>query len=99
MVKHIIIMVLCTALLGSIVPFIQYLKYKFAPSKKEKRYFFAAELLNFDLDEDVNLWKKANSQGRMALNDRGWVRKPMGCVMADETFEEKKQREYNIDLP
>lgn len=99
MVKHIIIMVLCTILLGSVVPFIQYLKHKSAPSKKERRYFFASELLNFNLDENVALWKKENPQGRMALTDRGWVRKPMGCVMTDEAFEEKKQREYTVDLP
>lgn len=99
MVKNIIIMVVCTVLLGSVVPVIQYLKYKIAPSKKERRYFFTSELLNFNLDEDVALWKEANPQSRKALADRGWVRKPMGCVMADEAFEEKKQREYGIDLP
>lgn len=96
---HIIIMVLCTILLGGIVPFAQYLKYKITPTPKKMRYLFPLELLNFNLDEDVNLWKKINPQSRIALADRGWVRKPMGCVMTDETFEEKKQREYGIDLP
>lgn len=99
MVKHIIIMILCTILLGGVVPFVQYLKYKITPTQKERRYLFSLELLNFNLDEDIDLWRKANPQSRMALADRGWVRKPMGCVMTDETFEEKKQREYGIDLP
>ena len=99
MVKYIIIMVLCTILLGGAVPFIQYLKYKITPTKKERHYLFSLELLNFNLDENLDLWKKENPQSRMALADRGWVRKPMGCVMTDETFEEKKQREYGIDLP
>lgn len=99
MVKHIIIMVLFTILLSGVVPFVQYLKYKMTPPKKERHYFFSLELLNFNLYEDVELWKKINPQSRIALADRGWIRKPMGCVMVDETFEEKKQREYDIDLP
>lgn len=98
-VKYIIIMVLSTVLLGSVIPFIQYLKYKTAPSKKEKRYFFSLELFDFNLDEDIDSWKKENPQSRIALADRGWVRKPMGCVMEEEAFEEKKQREYEIELP
>lgn len=98
MIFKLILMILCVALAGSLVPILQYLKWKCTPQQEKKSYLFSSELFNWDLDKEIvkSDGKKAD---RVALADRGWVRRPMGEVLEACEFEEKRKQEYEKELP
>lgn len=104
---YLLIMILGTIILGSIVPVIQFFKFKITSNKTafnkyENHYQFSRELLNSDLDnlkfENVDkVDRKLNN--RLYIAERGWVRGPNGTVLSLHDFEEKKSIEYEIELP
>lgn len=98
----IVSMILITVLLGSVVPVIQFIKFKNKPAEKRYKYYFTEELLNFDMDnlnfENIDVINERKNN-RLYLADRGWIRCPNGTVMSDRGFEEKKALEYGIELP
>lgn len=102
MVFTILLLILVTVLLGSIVPFIQYIEFKRKPVGKRYKYYFSEELLNYDMDnlsfENIDVVNE-RTNNRLYLSDRGWIRCPNGTVMSERGFEEKKAREYSIELP
>lgn len=98
MIKWIFLMVLCIVFFGSIVPLTQFLLYKIERPKKIRRYLFSRELYDRELKEDWDELEK-EEDNRILLSDRGWMRKPMGTILGEKSFEEKKAQEYDIELP
>lgn len=98
MVKYIVVIAFSVTLLGSVVPVIQFFVHRGGPSQKAKRYFFDVSLFEKVLNENLNAIQ-GQLENRVALGDRGWVRKPMGTVLGKMDFEEKKKQEYEIELP
>ena len=100
-VIYLIIIVLLTALLGSIVPLVQYVTYRLklrVPSK----FLFSQTLLDYNMDglkyETISA-TGGSFINRLSLSNRGWIRGPNGIIMTDEDFEAKKKSEYDIALP
>lgn len=91
-------MVAVVTLFGGIVPFFQFVTEKRKHTVKVKRYIFPMSLFEKNIDENLELLK-GQPENRLALGDRGWMRKPMGEILKDEDFEEKKKKEYAIELP
>lgn len=97
-----IILIILTLLLGSIVPFAQYLIYNVKSNSQPSKLLFSQVLLDYNMD---NLkYERVSAQSnvfvnRLDLNNRGWVRGPNGVVMSKEDFEAKKKSEYDIALP
>lgn len=98
MIKYILLMVLTVTFFGGVVPFVQFVIEKRKHTVKVKRYIFPMSLFEKNIDENLGLLE-GQRENRLALGDRGWMRKPMGEILKDEDFEEKKKKEYIIELP
>ena len=100
---YLILMILITLILGSIVPFVQYVVYNQKLKKQLLRFRFSKTLLDFDLDtltfENAGSQNKNAVVNRIRLADRGWIRCQNGTIMSNTEFDEKKNREYHIELP
>lgn len=92
----------CACLIfGSIIPIIQFLLNRKKREKNKYTYSFPDELFNIDLDsvdedEDED---EDEFVSRAVLSNRGWIRGPQGNIMTRKTFREKRDAEYNIELP
>lgn len=102
MIKYIVALIALTVFLGSIIPLVQYLLFRFKLTVQPKRLLFSQVLLDYDMDnlqyESVQSLNEVFIN-RLNLANRGWVRGPHGTVMSDESFEAKKKCEYDIELP
>lgn len=95
---YLLVFILIILLLGSIVPILQFLvsKRRRQKSKKNYKYVFSDELINYDFDFPS---LKTEQVPRTLLATRGWVRGPQGNVMSENLFDKKKSEEYSIKLP
>ena len=91
----IVVFILSVCILASIVPFAQFLAFRKRKLSLNQHYRFSNDLFDYDIDN------KGNNRhvDRFALSNRGWIRCPNGIIMSNETFEEKRNNEYKIDLP
>lgn len=102
MIKYIAVLVGLTILVGGIVPFSQYIYITLQCRKKVEKLLFSQALLDYDMDEIKyeNVYAENTSLvGRQALANRGWVRCPNGTIMNNDVFEDKKKKEYELELP
>ena len=91
----ILIFILSVCILASTVPFVQFLTYRKRKYFLLQQYRFSNDLFDYDIgNRDGN-----RHVDRFALSNRGWIRCPNGTIMSNETFEEKRNSEYKIDLP
>ena len=102
MIGYVLLMVLGTIFLGSVIPLLQFIRFKRTHIKKKTKYYFTEQLLNYDLDnlrfENVDV-VDSKYNNRLYIADRGWVRRPNGTVLSGNSFEKKKELEYQIKLP
>lgn len=100
---YLIPMIVITLILGSMVPFIQFVIYNRKFNARPARFLFSQTLLDFDMDaltfENVDSKGSDATIDRLGLLDRGWIRCPNGIVMSNNDFDQKKKLEYKIDLP
>ena len=91
----ILIFIFFVCILASIVPFAQFFAFRKRKISLIQQYRFSYDLFNYDIDN-----KGDNRHvDRFALSNRGWIRCPNGIIMSNETFEEKRNNEYSVDLP
>lgn len=92
MIGYILLMVIGTIFLGSIIPLLQFIRFKRTHIEKKTKYYFTEQLLNYDLDnlrfENVDV-VDSKYNNRLYIADRGWVRRPNGTVLSANSFERK----------
>lgn len=93
-ILYIVLLTLAVIALGSIIPIIQVL-FSRKTSPKMYKYVFSEDLIN----RDIQLVFRENLAPRTLLATRGWVRGPQGELLTQNAFEEKKFKEYSIELP
>lgn len=101
LILYLLIVTVAILILGSAAPLVQYLILRMRSKKKNSfEYIFPKELFDYDMDSN-NCADKNNCSliPRTVLATRGWVRGTQGVIMTQESFEEKKNHEYKIDLP
>lgn len=98
---YLIGMILVTIIIASIIPVTQYLIYSHQfKAESVASYSFTKELYDHNLDDVESDKLDISFVGRVDLANRGWVRShPNGTIMTRNEFEEKKRKEYAIELP
>lgn len=81
--------------LGAIIPIVQFLLVSKNNKKNTYTYSFPSELFNMELDSAY----EDEFVSRSVLSMRGWIRGPQGNIITKKAFQEKRENEYNIELP
>ena len=94
-IAYFLLITIVVILLSSVIPIIQFVWASFR-GKTKYTYLFPLELYDRDFR-----WSEKNDYlvSRQLLATRGWIRGPHGSVMTNESFQVKKNLEYEIDLP
>lgn len=90
------------AMLGSIIPMIQFFVEKRKVSNLENDsvkvvdFVFSRHLFDANFNPSPN---NANIASRTLVGTRGWIRGPQGHILTDYEFKKKRSSEYKIELP